>query len=79
MLPVTIYQNLMHTWLLDAYYEVRCKIFNFFRVVYRGSVFKVRNGGGGGNVSEVVQLPTALREGCPASPTLFNICMNDIV
>ena len=50
----------------------------FLKVLYASSTFRVRSGGLRGIFSEPQQLERGLRQGCPASPTLFNIYINDI-
>ena len=60
------------------WWGVRDSTLSFFKTLYRNSVFRVRSGGLPGILSEACELNRGLRQGCPASPTLFNIFINDI-
>ncbi|MCO5602734.1 hypothetical protein L7F22_056872 [Adiantum nelumboides] len=49
---------------------------NYFRALYQSSKVKVRVGA---KLSQEVPIARGVRQGCPASPTLFNIFINDIL
>ena len=58
------------------YYGIRGKTLRFFKNLYKGSTFGVQTGQG--TLSILYALLRGLRHGCPASPTLFNLFINDI-
>jgi len=59
-------------------YGVRGRMLDYIRAIYRDSVIQVRTGGPNGVLSEPVPLLRGLRQGCPMSPVLFNIFINNI-
>ncbi|MCO5552343.1 hypothetical protein L7F22_005854 [Adiantum nelumboides] len=52
------------------------RVMNYFRALYQSSKVKVRVGA---KLSQEVPVARGVRQGCPASPTLFNIFINDIL
>jgi exonuclease III len=55
---------------------VKGKILELIRAIYDSSQFRVRIGG---KFTGIIQLLRGVRQGCPASPTLFDIFINDIL
>ncbi|MCO5570563.1 hypothetical protein L7F22_024288 [Adiantum nelumboides] len=49
---------------------------NYFRALYQSSKVKVRFGA---KLSQEVRVVLGVRQGCPASSTLFNVFINDIL
>jgi len=58
------------------HYGVRGKTLRFFKNLYKGSTFRVLSSQG--TLSKLYALLRGLRQGCPASPALFNLFINDI-
>lgn len=58
------------------YYGVRGRTLKFIRELYTRSTIAVRCGDG---TSEPVPLKRGVRQGCPLSPVLFNVFINDIL
>ncbi|GBG16304.1 Retrovirus-related Pol polyprotein from type-1 retrotransposable element R2, partial [Hondaea fermentalgiana] len=57
---------------------VRGPILAFVKALYAGSKMRVRTGYDPAILSPVAHLRRGLRQGCPLSPTLFNVFINDI-
>ena len=57
---------------------IRGHMLSFLRALYRDSAFRVRTGHAPGILSEPIFLRRGLRQGCPASPVLFNLFINDM-
>ena len=58
------------------FYGVRGRALGFIRALYSQSRIQVRVGG---TVSEPADLLRGVRQGCPLSPVLFNIFINDVM
>ena len=58
------------------FYGVRGRTLSFIRELYRRSSIVVRCGDG---MTEPVPLKRGVRQGCPLSPVLFNVFINDIL
>jgi hypothetical protein len=50
---------------------------SFLKALFRDSTVQVKSKGAPG-LSDRIPIERGLRQGCPASPILFNICINDI-
>jgi len=50
----------------------------FIKTLYRDSMVRVKTGVAPGTLSDPIPIERGLRQGCPASPILFNIFINDI-
>jgi exonuclease III len=55
---------------------VKGKILELIETIYDSSQFRVRIGG---KFTDLIKLLRGVRQGCPASPTLFDIFINDIL
>jgi hypothetical protein len=75
------YDTVPHWLLLRKlrYWGIRGHLYELIKGIYASSYVKVRAGGAAGMISEMFQLLRGLRQGCPASPVLFNIFINDIL
>jgi len=60
-------------------FGVRGRLLQYLRALYASSRFDVRTGADPVVLSEPVPLLRGLRKGCPLSPVLFNIFINDVL
>lgn len=72
------YDRVPHEALLAKlrYYGVTGRTYSFIETLYSRSVMQIRVGE---SLSEPVELKRGLRQGCPMSPILFSIYINDIL
>ena len=72
------YDRVPHEALLAKlrYYGVTGRTYSFIETLYSRSVMQIRVGE---SLSEPVELKRGLRQGCPTSPILFSIYINDIL
>ena len=60
-------------------YGVRGRLLQYLRTLYASSRFIIRTGSDPVVLSQPVPLLRGLRQGCPMSPVLFNIFINDVL
>ena len=74
------YDTVPHELLFQKLHHLgfRGHMLHFIKALYRDSTFQVRTGAPPYRFSDPIPLRRGLRQGCPASPTLFNIFINDI-
>ena len=72
------YDRVPHEALLAKlrYYGVTGRTYSFIETLYSRSVMQIRVGE---SLSEPIELKSGLRQGCPMSPILFSIYINDIL
>lgn len=61
-----------------AHYGVTGKMMTYIQALYASSDFTIRTGDAPFDFSEPAPLRRGVRQGCPMSPVLFNIFINDI-
>jgi hypothetical protein len=54
-------------------------VLSFLKALYRNSTVQVKIGEAPGILSDPIPRERGLRQGCPTSPILFNILINDIL